>query len=96
MRLLVALALLAERVLLRLPLMHSQEWLCYSTFSATSLATEADLGAGSPRRVYSFLISVHHKTYLLWPCICRFSSKFALSAQACSRISQSGRNTKMT
>src|ERR1700730_3011924 len=34
MRLLVAQALLPVRVLLHLSSMHSQEWLCYSTFSA--------------------------------------------------------------
>jgi hypothetical protein len=33
-RLLVAQALLPVRVLLRLSLMHSHEWLCYPTFSA--------------------------------------------------------------
>jgi hypothetical protein len=39
-RLLVAQALLPVRVLLPLSSMHSQEWLCYSTFSAASSAAE--------------------------------------------------------
>jgi hypothetical protein len=37
-RLLVAQALLPVRVLLPLSPKHSQEWLCYSTFSAAYLA----------------------------------------------------------
>jgi hypothetical protein len=37
-RLLVAQALLPVLVLPHLPSMHSQEWLCYSIFSATSKA----------------------------------------------------------
>src|SRR6266852_7686573 len=37
-RLLVAQALLPVLVLLHLSSMHSQEWLCYSTFSATCSA----------------------------------------------------------
>jgi hypothetical protein len=40
-RLLVARALSPVRVLLPLSSKHSQEWLCYSTFSATCLAAEA-------------------------------------------------------
>jgi hypothetical protein len=46
-RLLVAQALLPVRVVLRLSLLHSQEWLCYSTFSASCLAAEAGFGCGS-------------------------------------------------
>jgi len=46
-RLLVAQALLPVRVLLLLSSKHSQEWLCYSTFSAASEAAEVSLGCGA-------------------------------------------------
>src|SRR5260370_24105557 len=48
-RLLVAQAFLPVLVLLHLSSMHSQEWLCYLTFSAASLAAEGESGAGSNR-----------------------------------------------
>jgi hypothetical protein len=44
---LVAQALLPVLVLLPLTSMHSQEWLCYSTFSAACLAAEAEFDSGS-------------------------------------------------
>jgi hypothetical protein len=46
-RLLVAQALLPVLVLLHLSSMLSQEWLCYSTFSAASSTAEVEFGCGS-------------------------------------------------
>jgi hypothetical protein len=50
-RLFVAQALLPVRVLLPLSPMHSQEWLCYSTFSAETSAAGPSIGE-SPDKPY--------------------------------------------